>query len=191
MCFIFVCPNLMMVDFDQTPSMNKDVILNILEEYVKAIEKQGPPIKFMIYETDNGIHAFLVSREGNTQDDTIKAMLQMRSDYMYVLHTMFRGFCIRVSPKIVDKSLAVKPKEVAMTQYIAKQCYQSVCELGSALPNEKMMNILNFKNDLIVYFLRMYDENYESLAKTFIKKEEISSILIRDVVYQIKMLMKK
>jgi len=96
--------NILMLDFDEEPDFSKNDIL----EFIKSNVKDE---LFYIYETDRGIHAFLVSEYKNYEES-----LEYHAKYAYpyensrsyqdpyyVAYSGVKGYCVRLSPKIYEK----------------------------------------------------------------------------------------
>lgn len=185
---VYICfPNLLMMDFDEKDGPSKGETVDLLMKFVKALEDLNRVrLLFDIYETDNGIHCFLVSHFANANDaETLNLMMQLRSDEMYIAHTIFRGFCIRLSPKpvsmVIDGKLVIKTKEDLRTNFIAKNCYNYVCSLGTGTRDSHIENMLAFKMHLVEYFKNLYIDNSDELLVIDGVNIDISPKYIPDV----------
>jgi hypothetical protein len=100
--FVVCFPHFMMLDFD---TEDKKKAVTLLQKWTRALQAEtGEQLLWQVLETDNGIHAFLMSHYVDpTSDDVIGAMLQLKSDKTYAAFTLFRGFCIRLNPKLYLK----------------------------------------------------------------------------------------
>lgn len=171
---IFLCfPYIMMIDFDESPEFTKDNAINLLKNYTSDLEEQlNTKILFYIYESDRGIHAFLVSHYVDPKSDgVLKVFLQLCSDIAYAAHTMFRGFCVRISPKIIDKKNNIKTKEDIEREFVAKYCYKT-CEIGLGKPIHDIEIRLKFKEDLIEILKNRYINLYINNKKKYKEKIE-------------------
>ena len=82
--------NLLMVDYD---NISLDIIKSYLDKY--------PQDYFAIYQTYNGYHVFLLSKEVNyASQESRQLLLSLRGDIYYILFVRNNGYKIRLSPKI-------------------------------------------------------------------------------------------
>lgn len=157
--FVVCFPRFLMIDFDTD---NKAEAVAMLQTWCAALEKHtGTPLHFTVLETDGGIHAFLTSHPADpTSDNTVGAMLQLKSDRNYASFALFRGFCVRLNPKIyLDKpdetGRVVRTQERVANAIVARPCFDNVCTVGTGQVDPRLQNLLAFKMDMIAY-LRKY-----------------------------------
>jgi hypothetical protein len=162
----FMCtPNLLMIDFDTDNNDEKRKVIELMQIFVNTLENSTKEkYLFDIYETDNGIHVFLVSHEvDSVKANVIKLMTQLQSDYAYIIHCVFRGFCIRIGPKIMktkdELGYVIIEKEDMERIFIARPCYNGVCSIGHARPLKKLRNLINLSDELIKFFRSYYMYN--------------------------------
>jgi len=120
--------DIFMIDWDVKLGITKITAIEILERF---LESQGDMPErerlfkstpcFKIYETDNGVHGFLISHlVPHDSDVSSKIMIENCSDINYAAMTRFKGFSIRLSSKIFnDKKYT--DSEYIKTQYIQKE----------------------------------------------------------------------
>lgn len=98
--------DILMVDFDNKDGFTTELAIEYIKDYTnKMYNKHKYDMLFELYETDRGVHAFLVNRLIDfTSKDAIRIMIDLCSDPMYIGYTEVRGFCIRLSPKIKNSS---------------------------------------------------------------------------------------
>jgi hypothetical protein len=186
--FVMCTPSLLMLDFD---TEDKVGAVELLQRHVNALETvTGTRLRFEIFETDGGIHAFLTSHEASPHsDNTLALMLQLQSDKTYAGFTLFRGFCARLNPKITDPldGHALRPAETVRSAIIARACYRGVCAIGSGRTLPYLRKLLEFKMDAIAALKRMYSASYRS----FIERDSAIPVdtFIKRVVFEMKTLL--
>lgn len=100
----YVCyRTLLMVDVDfykdDSSSNNKDDIIKKIKEY--ALDKK---LRFRLYESRNGIHAFLISREANFENPKdLQLMLDLECDFFYAVYAHLRGWAVRLNRKVKEE----------------------------------------------------------------------------------------
>lgn len=104
--------DVLMLDWDVKLGITKATAILLLRRFLES-QKSIPLSKrlfksepcFKIYETDNGTHAYLISDFiPHSELIASKLMIEVCSDINYAAMTRFKGFSIRLSPKIfVDK----------------------------------------------------------------------------------------
>ena len=185
--FLLCFPDLLMVDFDTDEKMDKDQALWKLREYVH-LHKQND-LLFHVYETDRGIHAFLVNRLIDKDDqEAAKSMLQLCSDAMYVGYIPFRGFCVRLSPKFIGSKLK---DEVSMKkEFVARRGYGKTETVGTGQILEVVQRRLAFKEDCVAYFLAFVQTHINDFVVTK-SSVTLPTNLIEAVKADIQSLLKK
>lgn len=120
--------DMLMLDFDIQPGFSKDNAVQVLERFLESqagvienerLFKRTPCFK--IYETDNGVHAFLLSEfiPHNT-DKASRIMIEVCSDLNYAAMTRMKGYSVRLTPKIYVNRKYVE-KEYVKTQFIQRE----------------------------------------------------------------------
>lgn len=162
--FVVCFPRFLMIDFDTD---DKHGAVKLLETWSNALEKHThTPLHFTVLETDGGIHAFLTSHPADpTSDNTVGAMLQLKSDRNYASFALFRGFCVRLNPKIyLDKpdetGRVVRTAERVSKAIVARECFEEVCTVGSGVPSKQLQRLLAFKMDMIQYLRKFTIDNF-------------------------------
>jgi hypothetical protein len=92
----YVCyKRLMMVDIDFYKDDGEED-LSVIEEYCKRHKE----LKFRIFKTRNGYHAFLVSEPMDYRSDkAIEMMLDLGCDFYYTIFVYWRGWSVRLNRK--------------------------------------------------------------------------------------------
>lgn len=173
-------PHIMMIDFDEKKGFTKDDALDLLEIYTEKLEEElDADIFFRIYETDRGIHAFLTTHYVDPKSsDTMKALIQLCSDEAYAVFVTFRGFCIRISPKPLSKTL----------DFTSRRCYGDICGIGHGQKNEipSIINKLDFHTSMILYFNKLYATPEIREDFKILESEEYIKIIEKEISKQAK-----
>jgi hypothetical protein len=100
--------DLLMLDWDVGDGIRKLDAIKILRRFIES--QSGMPEKnrlfkktpcFKLYETDNGVHAYLISHRVNHQSElSAKLMIEVCSDVDYAVMSRLRGFSVRLTPKV-------------------------------------------------------------------------------------------
>ena len=102
----YVCyRNLLMVDIDfykdeqtLTREQRTEQLMDKLRSYC-----EGRNYRFRVFSTQNGVHAFLVSAKMDYRDDNaLKIMLDLGTDFYYVVFSYLRGWSVRLNKKKRD-----------------------------------------------------------------------------------------
>lgn len=189
--FVVCFPHFMMVDFDTD---DKRQAVKMLQKWTRSLEDAtGEKLLWQVLETDGGIHAFLMSHPVEpTADDTVGAMLQLKSDKNYAAFTLFRGFCIRLNPKLYfykpdPSGRNVRSREDVSRAMIARHCFERVCKVGNAAALPSLKHLLAFKMDMIDYLKRFTLEHYDYYDQN--NTVVPSDAMIHDVVAKVRQLM--
>lgn len=132
----YVCyRQLLMIDID----FYKD--LSTAGEMVTHFEKycaRHPGLRFKLYKSRNGIHAFLVSHRSDYKADGILALqLELQSDFYYVVYSYLRGWSVRLNKKTTD---------------IKDQLYEHICDVGDGVADEHLVKLVNLHLELVEVF---------------------------------------
>lgn len=121
---------LMMIDWDTPKNMTKE---SLFEEIKTNLSKF--PYTFHIYETHNGYHGYLMSKEMWFSDwRTIKLLKNLKCDEFYIGFTRKVGFVVRLNKKSERQE-----------KYIEK----FVCQINNYPVLDKFKKLLNIKDSLI------------------------------------------
>ena len=107
----YVCyRELLMVDIDfykehevntATPEDRCAEIIRQIEAYCET----RPTLRFRLYRSQNGVHAFLISsRSIYCSDASLSLMLDLGADFYYVVFSYLRGWSVRLNRKRRDRS---------------------------------------------------------------------------------------
>jgi len=139
--------DVLMLDWDVKLGITKQTAILILRRFIesqmsipisKRIFKSEPCFK--IYETDNGTHAYLISQFLPHNEELVsKLMIEVCSDINYAAMVKFKGYSIRLSPKIyVDKEYT--GPDYIKTQFIQNEGLQVGREMVYYVGNENNIN---------------------------------------------------
>lgn len=142
----YVCyRELLMVDLDfykdevdpnreRTPEERLDDITSTIEKYCQ----EHPELRFRLFRSQNGIHAFLISHRACYRDPKwIDLMLDLGADFYYVVFSYLRGWSVRVNRKRRDRSEVL---------------YTYLCEIGLGKTDENLDKLVKLHVNLIPVF---------------------------------------
>lgn len=120
--------DLLMLDWDVIDGIPKTSPVTILERYISSQKLLSENMRdtknemcFKMYETDGGVHAFLVSHPAVFHTDKASSiMLGTCSDFKYAAFSRAHGYSIRLSPKVVERDMTMKSDEDVSKQFIQK-----------------------------------------------------------------------
>ena len=129
-----------MLDFDAKDGVEKQNVSRMLERFVNS-QKVLPEnfritksdMCFKLYETDNGVHAFVVSHPiPFYTEQATRLQLETCSDNLYAAFSSSNGYSIRMSPKlfISNYSTQLNTSEVIQRQFIQKPGVNGVMYVG-------------------------------------------------------------
>lgn len=136
----YICyKNLLMIDIDFYKDNNVSDIDTILEPIERYCDLH-PTVRFRIYKSRNGIHAFLISSASNNKsEDSINIMLELNSDFYYTIYSYLRGWSVRLNRKL---------KEVDMDTVL----YTYIKDIGAGEIDENMEKLCNLHINLLDVF---------------------------------------
>lgn len=130
--------DLFMLDWDISPGFGKDEAIKVLERFIlsQSFKQERQRVLkgdmcFKIFETDNGIHAYLIShRISHTSMLSTRLMLEVCSDQEYAIMTKITGFSIRLTPKVF-KGKQLLPIDYVREQFIQNPGYRKIKYVGN------------------------------------------------------------
>jgi len=114
-------------------------------------------LKFRIYETDRGIHAYCTSRVFHFREkSTLMLMNDFKCDKFYTAFVAHRGFTFRISPKNFQAKEDVdaqspKPADEFETEYVKKPWIKPV--VGSAPEDPALVLMADMSYKLVQFIL--------------------------------------
>jgi hypothetical protein len=172
--FTLCTKDILMVDFDNKDGISNELAIKYIEEYTnKMNDDYGYEMLFEMYETDRGVHAFLVNKLIDfTSPDAIRVMIDLCSDPVYIGYVEVRGFCIRLSPKIknvLDISKTVREEFTARPMEKFRIGYGEVLKYSE--------NVLKFHIRMVKKLSELYINNLdEFIIKTYIQESDTFDI---------------
>jgi hypothetical protein len=135
---LIVFQYLMVIDWDIS-SLAKDALSSVstdkdeLLESIKTLLKQFP-YTFYIYETFNGFHGYLVSKNFDYYSwDTLKLLKQLRCDKYYIGFTRKIGFTVRLNKKLNRNEEFIEKFVCKINDYPILQELQKLIEIKDNL----------------------------------------------------------
>ena len=126
--------NLMVIDWDASPI--KDTDKNGKDELLKSIKVllEQFPYTFYIYETFNGFHGYLVSKNFDYYSwDTLKLLKQLQCDKYYIGFTRKIGFTVRLNKKLNRNEEFIEKFVCKINDYPILQELQKLIEIKDNL----------------------------------------------------------
>ena len=160
-----ICTNdVLMVDFDVKPGFTKLDALEVLREFTEAWKAKQVEYLFWIYETDRGVHAYLVNMQVRYDSWLSDKMLSsLGNDLEHIAFVKKAGHCVRISPKILINSKLVSRDRIA-DEFIAKPCAGDVCQIGYGSVDPYIEKNLKVQMNMINFVKRLYDTKYAEMT---------------------------
>ena len=99
----FILKDLIMLDWDEADGISKNIPILLLNRFISSEQKIGSieakEMCFKLYETDNGIHAYLISHKINDIGEKTELGLALCSDLKYIMFSRKYGSNSRISRK--------------------------------------------------------------------------------------------
>lgn len=125
--------DLLMIDWDEldsdgTVGSPKTAMVELLERFLNsqglATENEKlstSEMCFKLYETTNGVHAYLIShRAPYYKDSSTSLLIQTCSDVFYAAFCREYGYSVRLTPKIKDKKNQLRDPAVIISEFTQK-----------------------------------------------------------------------
>jgi hypothetical protein len=172
--------DMLTIDFDIKEGISQEQGIAMIRKYVDVMDAQGVDLLFSLYETDRGLHAYLVSQRLSYSDEqALKTSLDLCNDENYVIFTSMNGFCMRVGPKlrkqVKDPKTGKNSKEWMSyeeigAEFIARPCFRDskgriTCTIGYGRSDPYIVMMLNVYERLIAFFKDAYFDNLYELVK--------------------------
>ncbi len=139
----YVCyRTLMMIDVDWYKDDNDKT--SIAERQESTIQKikdycaDNSQLCFRLYSSQGGLHAFLTSQESHYRDPlAVQMMLDLTTDFYYVVHCYLRGWSVRLNKKRIDTK---------------DELYEYIDTVGSGEEIEHLVNLTKLHINLVPVF---------------------------------------
>ena len=159
--FTICTPYFLMVDFDEEEDFSRLDFINSLRDFVRKEHEEGQDYLFWIYDTDRGIHAFLMNHPSLYTSELTEYILNaLDNDSKHIEFATTIGHCSRVSPKI----LRTEDKPNYIGEFIARKCLGNICEIGYGTPLPYFMKILVLHEEMIDYLKLMYKSSFSEMT---------------------------
>lgn len=168
------------IDFDIKEGISQEQGVAMIQKYVDAMYSQGISLLFSLYETDRGLHAYLISERLSYSDEkALKTSLDLCNDENYIIFSTMNGFCMRVGPKlrkqIKDEKTGKNSKdwmtyEEIDAEFIARPCFRNskghiTCTVGYGRSDPYIVMMLNVYEKLIEFFKDNYFQDLYELVR--------------------------
>jgi len=143
----YVCyKSLLMIDIDFYKDENYDESTPVTEKVKPILQNlqqycdKHPNLKFSVYLTQNGVHAFLLSKRMDYKsDEAIQLMIDLGCDFFYIVYSYLRGFSVRLNKK---------KREAHLTSPL----YTHLTDIGDGSIDEYLQKLVNLHINLIEVF---------------------------------------
>jgi len=176
------------IDFDIKEGITQEVGRDMIQKYVDVMHARGIDLLFSLYETDRGLHAYLISERLSYSDErALQTSLDLCNDDKYIVFTTMNGFCMRIGPKLLKQTKSDKKQTMKdyMTEveidaeFIARPCMTDSsgrlsCTIGYGRSDPYLLMMLSVYEKLIEFFKHAYIMNlYEFVKERSIVWNEI------------------
>lgn len=182
--FTLCTKDILMIDFDNKDGFTKEKAIDYIKTYTECMKRDhNYDMLFQMYETDRGIHAFLVNRQINfILENALQIMIDLCSDPMYIGYSEVRGFCIRLSPKI---KYVTDVQGHVNKEFIAKEIEDNFL-IGHGEPLEYSQKILDFHMNMINFLGNLYRNNLrEFTEKRYIPESDTFDIFPSESMFHL------
>jgi hypothetical protein len=164
------------IDFDIKEGVTRDHAIDMIHKYTDVMYSRGISLLFSLYETDRGLHAYLISERLSYSDErALKTSLDLCNDENYIIFTTMNGFCMRVGPKLrkqmkdSNKKEWMEPEEID-AEFIARPCYRDdngkiTCTIGYGRSDPYLVTMLNIYEQLIEFIKTGYVYHFHELMQ--------------------------
>lgn len=132
----YVCyRQLLMIDIDFYKDM---ATVESLVVHFEGYCVNHPGLRFRLYKSRNGIHAFLISQPSNYKaDDILSMQLELQSDFYYIVYSYLRGWSVRLNKKTTDTK---------------DELYEYICDVGQGEIDEHLVKLVKLHLELVTVF---------------------------------------
>lgn len=157
--------DVLMIDFDLKEGVTRDDAIQIITNYTDTMHKKGHDLLFEMFDTDRGVHAFLVSEPMSHKDPVaIKMMVDLHNDPYYIGFSKVRGFCMRLNAKINMKVGFDTLQEMIDNEFISKRFIDNPY-IGYGTPDAYVQNVISLHTSLINWFKYQYKTRLGELTE--------------------------
>jgi hypothetical protein len=158
--------DLLILDWDVKDGVPKDAVVPMLERFIngQALLPENKRLFlaapcFKIYETDNGVHAYLIShRVPYDSQQSSEIMLSLCADYYYAAFARIRAYSSRLTPKVYDKdSDRLYDEADIKRQFIQRPGVDGTIYVGDGIVDPALEAIVD-----VIYKLQTYVKTQSS-----------------------------
>lgn len=165
--------DILMVDFDQTRKESKEQFLKSIQQYTESMHKNGTDYCFDIYETDRGLHAFLVNKyvfhDMKETREILQALTPDNNEHIKFVES--RSHCVRISPKVYNSNNSVKTQAQITSEFVTRNCYNGVCRVGYGQPLSNIVNVLKTHVRITDIIKDLYLNSFDEIASVTINNK--------------------
>lgn len=159
--------NILMIDFDFKDNITRSQVIQIMTTYTDTMHKQGHDLLFEMFDTDRGVHAFLVNKPMLYNDPkTLQIMLDIDQDPYYIGFSKILGFCMRLSAKVDHHSDHHIRQNIVNQEFISKR-FIDIPYIGYGTPDPHIQKILALQLLLIDWFKYQYQNRLLELTSYY------------------------
>lgn len=190
--FTMCVKDFFMLDIDTKDGEDKDKTVKQIEEYCEIMHDFGIDLKFLIIESDRGIHALLMNERVNPQSiEHLEISLDLCVDIDYIGFSANSGFCQRLSPKIINRYKSTEfdtvlySKEQISNEFIGRLGYKgkTLVGYGEVIPEFNAYVELYFKGvELLKWIYQQPNVNLEAYFNTLRKGISVNGITHDEII---------
>lgn len=158
-----MCTNgLLKIDLDVKPGFTKLDAVEIIRQYTQT--EEGKDKLFWIYESDRGVHAFIMNEYIHFRDEKARNIItKLSNDPEFILLTSYSNHCLRIGPKIYTGPNSLKVKSDILSEFVTKKCLGQICEIGTGKVLPYFKYVLELSGEMITFILRLYHERFDEM----------------------------
>lgn len=150
---------ILMIDFDFKEGFTRETAILSIKKYTAYMRMRGINMMFEMYDTDRGVHAFLVTHEIDNLDEKnfMQVMMDLCNDPYYIGFSRINGYCIRLAPKVRNKlPPGMTLQDVVNKEFTAKPMVGRLFRIGYGAPKMNIIRTLILHQKLIEWFSKQY-----------------------------------
>ncbi len=156
-------PYFLMIDFDVKDDYTMSDAITDLQKFTDQEHQFGNDYLFWLYQTDNGLHSFLMNQPSHYTSESTKFILEsLDNDNKHIEFTYKNGHCTRVGPKLFRQDKL--SKKGVLSEFISKKCFEDVCTIGYGTPLPYFIKILTLHDSITAYLKMLYKTNFKAMV---------------------------
>ena len=156
-------PNVLMIDFDEGVMTKEDFIYK-LKNYCSKVKDTNEYL-FWIYESDRGLHAYLVNKyiqyNSKEAEDILRSLTPGNIEHINLVK--LKTHCVRIGPKITQRGGYLKSKTEILKEFVEQKCYNNICQVGYGEIDQQIENILKLKMDVIDIVKNNFKNHFDDM----------------------------